>query len=151
MLITFWEWKKGAAKWQHGNSASVLTITTVIQMSVYQNKARGLCCFTSHWLLVITYLEIFFVATWRFVPQLEFLSESLSADESCWFPSRAERRLFDICLLANLFEKSYINSGRGAANFSTLEENCFLIWRGLLLLGAARVVSKCFWYLMTVA
>lgn len=67
------------------------------------------------------------------------------------FPLKPERRLFDICLLANLFEKSYINSGRGAANFCTLEEKCFLIWRGLLLLGATRVVSKCFWYLMTVA
>lgn len=67
------------------------------------------------------------------------------------FSPKPGRRLFDICLLANLFEKSYINSGRGAANFCTLEEQCFLIWRGLLLLRATRVVSKCFWYLMTVA
>lgn len=66
------------------------------------------------------------------------------------FTPKPEKRLFDICLLANLFEKSYINSGRGAANFCMLEK-CFLIWRGLLLLGATRVVSKCFWYLMTVA
>lgn len=57
--------QEGAAKWQHGNSASVLTITTAIQMPMYQNKAWGLCCITCHWLLVITYLEMFFVATWR--------------------------------------------------------------------------------------
>lgn len=67
------------------------------------------------------------------------------------FSPKPGRRLFDICLLANLFEKSYINSGRGAANFCTLEEKRFLIWRGLLLLRATRVVSKRFWYLMTVA
>lgn len=63
-----------------------MTIATQIQMSIRTELRSGdpiaLLC---HRLLVIAYLEIFsnfIVATWKFVPQPEFLSESISVDES---------------------------------------------------------------------